>query len=96
MGENEIGRGQTSAEWEKGEVGKGETRMGKREKFGRNGIWRTGNKPLKRDLQYQNQTTQAEFLYICSAVLILCKLSSISVRYMSRDIIHAFLIPRHT
>ena len=47
-------------------------------------------KVLKLNLQYQNQTTQAKSLYKCRAVLILCKLSSVSVRYVSRDIIHVF------
>ena len=61
-------------------------------------FWKLGceTKVLKLDLHYQNQTTQAESLYICRAVLILSKLSSISVRYMSRDIIRVFIIPRHT
>ena len=61
-------------------------------------FWKHGCKTtvLKLDPHYQNQTTQAESLYICRSVLILCELSSISVRYRSSDIIHVFVIPRHT
>ena len=60
-------------------------------------FWKLGckTKVLKLDLHYQNQTTHAESLYIFRTVLSLCKLSSISVRYVSSDIIHVFIIPKH-
>ena len=59
-------------------------------------FWKLGCKTKALKLDLHDQTTQSESLYIFRAVLILCKHSSISVRYVSRDIIHVFIILKHT